>query len=155
MTWMRMLDMSMCRATIVELSRSGAFGFNAWLAMTSTCAKVPLDVCVDCFDKNLQVKEKFHPIEHEYMFLEVPVFGNGFHIHESKCTCCYQNPIIGIHFTCTQCKNFKLCKCLLILGQKCFFERPRSDLVSNNKRHKQDHQLEVIFEPQVQWEKRY
>ena len=43
------------------------------------------------------------------MFLEVPVFGNGFHIHESKCASCYQNPIIGIYFSCSTCKSLNLC----------------------------------------------
>lgn len=64
---------------------------------------------VDCYDRNLHAETRFHPLEHEFFFLEVPVFGNGFHIHESKCSSCYQNPIIGIYFNCSTCKNLNLC----------------------------------------------
>ena len=40
-----------------------------------------------------------------------------------------------------------------ILGQKCYFERPKTD--SNSRNHKPDHQMEVIFEPQINEEKKY
>ena len=55
------------------------------------------------------------------MFLEVPVFGNGFHIHESKCAVCYQSPIIGIYFSCTTCKNLNLCKNISIKVKNVIF----------------------------------
>ena len=40
-------------------------------------------------------------------------------------------------------------------GQKCYFERPPAAFSSFARRHKPAHQLEVIFEPQVQQDKRY
>lgn len=89
------------------------------------------------------------------MFLEVPVFGNGFHIHESKCASCYQNPIIGIYFSCSTCKNLNLCIFMLTLGQKCYFERPKASFNTLMRRHKPEHQLEVIFESQIQEHKKY
>lgn len=63
-----------------------------------------------------------------------------------KCFSCYQNPIIGVYFNCISCKNYKLCNNFIILGQKCYFERPA--LENPSKTHKLDHQMEAIFESQ-------
>ena len=69
MKWMKILDISMSHVIIVVFSRFGDFGFNVSLARTMIFVRVIPCLFLDCYDKNLQLTDKFHPIEHEYRIL--------------------------------------------------------------------------------------
>lgn len=51
-------------AITVEHNQSGEYGFNAKHVMILTSAKVISYLNLDCYDKNLKIEEKFHPIDH-------------------------------------------------------------------------------------------
>lgn len=51
-------------AITVEFNQSGEYVFNAKHVMILTSAKVLSYLNLDCYDKNLKIEEKFHPIDH-------------------------------------------------------------------------------------------
>lgn len=66
---MKILDISMSHVIIVVSNLSGDLDFNVLLVKTMTFVKVIQYLSLDCYDKNLQLTDKFHPIEHEYRIL--------------------------------------------------------------------------------------
>lgn len=78
------------------------------------------DLCEACFDKKLledNTNKEITSNQHNHQFecIELPPLANGLNIQSDiRCKICYQKPIIGPCFKCTQCKGYNLC-------QNCFF----------------------------------
>ena len=69
---------------------------------------------------------------------ELPVLASGFPVHLGmKCNQCYQKPIIGVCFKCSDCKNFVLC-------QNCYFIK-NSISFKNFKGHTNQHNFEMFI----------
>ena len=117
------------------------------------------DLCEACFDRFLMKKnreetvgkiketteEKFEKAEieekleknekhiHEFCSIELPPLANGLDVQSDlKCKICYQKPIVGPCFRCTDCKNYSIC-------QNCYFNSNYVDekhLNGNSDEHK-------------------
>ncbi|KAL4507171.1 hypothetical protein ABPG72_001964 [Tetrahymena utriculariae] len=99
------------------------------------------DLCEACVDENTKIheEEQFHNLQHDMKIIEVPVFADGFPVHDRKCQSCFMSPIIGTCFTCKQCQgNFNLC-------QNCYFSKPIETI--KNKRHRPEHQMDALISP--------
>ncbi|EAR99108.2 MT-A70 family protein (macronuclear) [Tetrahymena thermophila SB210] len=99
------------------------------------------DLCEACVDENTKLceEEQFHNLQHDMKIIEVPVFADGFPVHDRKCQSCFMSPIIGTCFTCKQCQgNFNLC-------QNCYFSKPIETI--KNKRHRPEHQMDALISP--------
>ncbi|KAM3132446.1 hypothetical protein pb186bvf_015405 [Paramecium bursaria] len=103
------------------------------------------DLCEACFDHTLTQENQQHK-DHDFRAIELPIFAQGIPCHDAKCNSCFQKPILGVQFTCKQCSNYNLC-------QNCFFARNSAEL--SGQRHKPDHRMEPIYEPQNQQKKQY
>lgn len=130
------------------------------------------DLCETCFDKNLEMRmettlpkqgsdnkiqeentdkkpsqkgelEKLHPSSHEWEAIEIAKLAGGLPAHlDSKCNGCFQKPIIGVVFKCSECNNFCLCQnCYFIKGSRAFKE---------SRGHKADHNYEIFIEAHSQ-----
>ncbi|EGR29984.1 methyltransferase like 3, putative [Ichthyophthirius multifiliis] len=97
------------------------------------------DLCEACVDLNIKENDKFHDQKHQMQVIEVPIYADGFPVHDKRCSSCYMMPITGTCFTCHQCSgNFNLC-------QNCFFNKSSEKIA--NKRHKQEHVMDPILSP--------
>lgn len=102
------------------------------------------DLCEACYDKNLENQkteddEHYHDVNHEWIAYEQPKLAAGLPAHlDSKCNACFQKPIIGVCFKCSECTHFSLC-------QNCFFIKD-SIAFKNLRGHKSDHNFEMFIE---------
>jgi len=98
------------------------------------------DLCECCFDKNLRLENKFHDVYHNFRAVEVPILANGLPAHyEKKCSYCFQKPILGVCFSCSQCPNLHFC-------QNCFFSKPHDEM-KKFRGHKSHHNFNILAEP--------
>lgn len=109
-----------------------------------TCENCPnFDYCETCYDKMLVNDPDSDPVyhhdkNHSFNVLELAILADGFPIHlNNKCRGCYQNPIIGVMFKCSDCKKFSLC-------QYCYFKE-NGIAFQNHKSHKLDHNFEIFM----------
>jgi hypothetical protein len=58
----------------------------------------------------------------------------------NRCEICYQKPILGVCFKCSNCPKFSVC-------QTCYF-RKDSPILEDYKTHRQDHSFELYIIPQ-------
>lgn len=87
--------------------------------------------------------EKLHPTGHDWEATEIAKLAGGQPAHQdSKCNGCYQKPIIGVVFKCSECTNFCLCQnCYFIKGSKAF---------KDSRGHKAEHNYEIFIEAHSQ-----
>lgn len=90
-----------------------------------------------CYDNDLRTfRDKSAVCQQEFTAVEVPQLADGFPTHQdTKCANCYQSPIIGTCFSCTDCKNLNLC-------QNCYF-LDQERLYSTVRQHKPEHSFSM------------